>query len=135
MQVDLSAHGLSPRFSGSRFLNGSASDFFSQTAKNIASDRSVRVTAISAALSAVTGVSPVVDTRDPSVTWIRTVPKHGEYVDSLFLKHAKGKPGKPADVKIDVGPALMPLVYRRVLPVALVLLGIAFGVGYFVGRD
>jgi hypothetical protein len=114
-------------------------DYLKSGAKQILSDKGVKARIVSEAVESVTGVSPVVDASDPTVTWVRLRPEHGQFVDSVFLKGVKQitagpSKGKPADLKIDVMPALSPVLLKRVLPVAILLGAVVFGAGYYAGR-
>lgn len=114
-------------------------DYLKSGAKQILSDKGVKARIVSEAVESVTGVSPVVDASDPTVTWVRLRPEHGQFVDSVFLKGVKQitagpSKGKPADLKIDVMPALSPVLLKRALPVALLLGAVVFGAGYYMGR-
>lgn len=123
---------------GRRHLGaGGLDDFVNyvrDSASEIASDKNVKATAVSQAIKSVTGIAPVVDTRDPRVTWVRTVPAHSKWMESVFVKAVTKNPNaKAADLKVDIFPALNPILLKRALP-ALVLLGAGvFAVGYFVG--
>ncbi len=137
MVIDLKNHG----FRGNRFSGSTAEDlvnYAKSSLSEIASDKGVKARVVAEAMKSVTGVAPVVDTRDPSVTWVRTVPAHGEFIDAVFLKSAKQitagpSKGRAADLKIDVMPALMPVLIRRVLPVALLIGAGLFAAGYYTG--
>lgn len=129
MVINLREHG----------LGGNIRDFATNLFKDVANDKNVKARAVSQAVESITGVTPITDTRDPNVTWVRMVPAHGEFIDTVFLKSAKKiaagpSKGKPADLKIDVMPALKPVLLRRVLPAILFGGTVLFAVGYHYGR-
>ncbi len=142
MIIDLRKHGLQPGGVKSR-LGASALDTIADYVKSgigeIASDKGVKARVVSEAIKSVTGVSPIVDTSDPRVTWVRTVPAHGDYLDALFVKSAKKissgpSKGKDADLKIDIAPALKKVVLLRFLPVALLVGGGLYWLGTQTGK-
>lgn len=105
----------------------------------IASDRGVKARVVSEAIKSVTGVSPLIDNRDPQVTWVRTVPAHGEFIDALFVKSAKTitagpSKGRAADLKIDLAPALNKVLWMRALPATLLIGAGLFACGYYYGK-
>lgn len=143
MVIDLRQHGLVAGRSKA-FLGASALDTLTEYVKSglgeIASDKGVKARVVSEAIKSVTGVAPIVDTSDPNVTWVRTVPAHGEFLDALFVKSAKKitsgpSKGRDADLKIDIAPALKKVVLLRFLPAALIVGGGLFTLGYYLGRD
>ena len=134
MVVDLHRHGLGPRLSGTSVLDNLLS-YAQKTAGSVVSDKGVKASVVSQAIAQVTGVVPTVDTSDPAVTWVRTTPAHADWLEAVFLKSIKTDPmSKPSDMKIDVMPALTPILVKRVLPVALLGAGLLFGIGYVYGK-
>lgn len=103
-----------------------------------ANDKGVKAQLAKAAISGITGIAPVVDTSDPKVTVVRLTPRHGAFLDAMVTNAmtpspppAPGaKPSPPSNFKIDVMPAVTPVLLKYVLPASLVLIA----VGYFVGR-
>lgn len=141
MVIDLKRHGLN---GGRMRLGASALDSLADYVKSgigeIASDKGVKARVVSEAIKSVTGIAPVVDTSDPNVTWVRTLPAHGDFIDALFMKSAKQittgpSKGKPADLKIDIAPALQKVTLLRFLPVALIAGAGLFAAGYYMGKD
>lgn len=142
MVIDLKRHGL---VRGSRVRLGASAidnltDYIKSGFGEIASDRGVKARVVSEAIKSVTGVAPIVDSSDPTVTWVRTVPAHGEFLDALFVKGAKQitsgpSKGKPADLKIDIAPALQKVVLLRFLPAALLVGAGLYAAGYYMGKD
>ncbi len=140
MVINLASHGLSRR---GRLAGNTLDDlvnYAKDTFSEVASDKNVKARVVSEAMKSVTGVAPIVDTRDPRVTWVRTVPAHGKFVDAVFMASAKKitsgpSAGREADLKIDAMPALKPFLLKRFLPVALITAGAVFAAGYFVGKD
>lgn len=135
MVIDLSAHGLRGR---TRFGASTVEDlanYAKGAIGEIAGDRGVKARVVAEAIRAVTGIAPVVDTRDPNVTWVRTVPAHAKWTEAILLKAAtKGPDARPADMKLDVMPAVTPLFLKRLLPVLVLSAGAAFAIGYYSGR-
>lgn len=136
MRINLSRHGLGPRRRG---LGASAVDDFlsyaKSTAGQIIGDRGVKSRIVAEAIKSVTGIAPVVDTRDPKVTWVRTTPEHAKWIEAVFMKSVLTDPTKkPADMKIDAMPALNPLFLKRIMPALAIALGGVFAVGYMAGR-
>lgn len=118
----------------------SLADYIKSGIGEIASDKGVKARVVSEAIKSVTGVAPIVDTSDPNVTWVRTVPAHGDFLDALFVKSAKKitagpSKGQDADLKIDIAPALQKVVLLRFLPAALLLGAGLFAAGYYMGKD
>lgn len=139
MVIDMNAHGLRGRGRVRGQFGAGVDDivdYLKRGAGEIAADRGVKARVVSEAIKSVTGIAPVVDTRDPAVTWVRTVPAHSKWIESVFMKAVKKNPNSaPADLKVDVSPALNPILLKRALPVLVVLgLGV-FGAGYFMGKD
>jgi len=135
MVIDLRAHGLKGR---GRLGAGvdDVVDYLKRGVGEIISDRGVKARVVSEAIKSVTGIAPVVDTRDPAVTWVRTVPAHSEWIESVFVKAVKKNPNAaPADLKVDIFPAMNPILLKRFLPVLALLGAGVFGAGYFMGRD
>lgn len=141
MVIDLSKHGLqggrSQRLGASALDN--IADYIKSGVGEIASDRGVKARVVSEAIKSVTGVAPIVDTSDPRVTWIRTVPAHGDFIDALFLSSAKKitagpSKGRDADLKIDIVPALKKVTLLRFLPAALLVGAGLLALGYYAGK-
>lgn len=129
MVIDLRTHGLGGNAKAFR-------DFATSVLSEVTSDKGVKAKAVSQAIQSITGVTPVIDTSDPAVIWVRTTPAHGEFIDAVFLKSAKKiaagpSKGRPADLKIDVMPALKPFLIRRALPLALLAGFTLFAAGYY----
>lgn len=142
MVIDLERHGLNRSGRNVR-LGASALDNIADYVKSgfgeIASDKGVKARVVSEAIKSVTGVPAIVDTSDPKVTWVRTVPAHGEFLDALFLRSAKKitagpSKGRDADLKIDIAPALQKVVLLRFLPAALLAGAGLFALGYYTGK-
>jgi hypothetical protein len=142
MVIDLKRHGLdggrSQRLGASAL--DSLADYIKSGIGEIASDKGVKARVVSEAIKSVTGVAPVVDTSDPNITWVRTVPAHGDFIDAIFMASAKKitagpSKGKDADFKIDVAPALQKVVLLRFLPAALLVGAGLFAAGYYMGKD
>lgn len=135
MVLDLSAHGIGKN----RFGAGAVEDFVNYakgTAGQIAGDRGVKSRVVAEAIRSVTGIAPMIDTRDPKVTWVRTVPGHSKWLEAVFTKSVLTDPSKkPADMKIDVMPALSPLLAMKLFPAMLLAGGVALGLGYMLGRS
>jgi hypothetical protein len=142
MVIDLKRHGLN-RFRNPRLGTSaldSLSDYIQSTSKDIASDKGVKARVVYEAIKSVTGVAPTVDTSDPNVTWVRTVPAHGDFIDAIFMANAKKitagpSKGRVADFKIDVGPALQKVILLRFLPAALLVGAGLFAAGYYMGKE
>jgi len=119
-------------------MKGAVSDdalsFLKNVASGVASDKNVKATVVSQAITSVTGIAPIIDKSDPKVTWVKLVPKHGDYAEALFLRATKAQAGKPVDFKIDVMPALKPFILNRFLPVILFGVTGLVGVGYYLGQ-
>lgn len=121
-------------------LHGAGLDDFTDYVKSavteVVTDKGVKAALVAQAITSVTGIAPVVDKSNPKVTWVRTVPAHSKWIESVFVKAVTTNPNaKPADLKVDIFPALNPILLKRFLPVlALVGAGV-FAVGYFVGKD
>ena len=97
--------------------------------------KQIKVALLTNAIEGLTGIPPVVDTRDPRVTWIRLVKAHGDFADAFLSKGTttvkKGAAkGSPADVKIDLKAGIIPIIWKRVVPVGLVV----FFLGALAGR-
>ena len=142
MVIDLERHGLNRSGRNVR-LGASALDNLADYLKSgigeIASDKGVKARVVSEAIKSVTGIAPIVDTSDPRVTWVRTVPAHGEFIDAVFVKSAKKitagpSKGRDADLKIDIAPALQKVVLLRFLPAALVVGAGLLALGYYGGK-
>ncbi len=142
MVIDLGTYGLASGGKKSRLGSStfdSLADYVKAGVGEIASDRGVKSRVVSEAIKSVTGIAPIVDTSDPSVTWVRTVPAHGDYLDALFVKSAKKitagpSKGKDADLKIDIAPALKKVVLLRFLPAALLAGAALLALGYYGGK-
>ncbi len=142
MVIDLKRHGLNVGRGiglGASALDNLA-DYIKSGIGEIASDKGVKARVVSEAIKSVTGVPAIVDTSDPNVTWVRTVPAHGEFLDALFMKSAKKitagpSKGRDADLKIDIAPALQKVVLLRFLPAALLLGAGLYAAGYYMGKD
>jgi hypothetical protein len=126
--------GRRPRFAGAGLDD--FANYVKSTVSDVAGDKGVKAAVVAQAIASVTGIAPVVDTRDPQVTWVRTVPGHSKWIESVFVKAVTKNPNaRPADLKVDIFPALNPILLKRFLPVlALVGAGV-FAAGYFVGKD
>ncbi len=110
-------------------------DYLKKGAGEIIGDRGVKARVVSEAIESVTGIAPVVDTRDPKVTWVRTVPAHSKWIESVFVKAVTKNPNaKPADLKIDIFPAMNPILLKRFLPVLALIGAGVFVSGYYVGK-
>ena len=142
MVIDLKRHGLNggrnTRLGASALDN--LTDYIKSGFGEIASDKGVKARVVSEAIKSVTGVAPVVDTRDPNVTWVRTVPAHGDFIDAIIVRNAKKitsgpSKGKDADFKIDVAPALQKVFLLRFLPAAILAGAGLFAAGYYMGKD
>lgn len=125
-----------------RGLNGSFMDDVKSTltsaARQIAGDKDVKSGLVASAVEGVTGIAPTIDKSNPQVTVVRLRPEHGEFVDALLFKRkpsAGQRPsiirGIPDNVRIDVMPAASVVVWRRVVPVAALLVG----AGYILARS
>lgn len=97
--------------------------------RDVAGDKEVKTELLTSAITGVTGIAPVVDKSNPQVTFIRLRPQHGKQVEALLFRRVKKTPtGAIATVKLDVAPAVRPLIFKyAVLPA----IGI-FALGYFV---
>lgn len=119
-------------------FKGNINDLFTiakSSASDILSDKGIKATLASQAIKSVTGIEPIIDTRDPSVTWVRTTPKHSDWLESVFMQSVKKNPNqKPADFKIDIMPALNPILLKRFLPGLVLVAAIGFAGGYFWNR-
>jgi hypothetical protein len=115
------------------------SSFANTTLKNVASDKDVKAELVSKAITSITGIAPIVDRRNPEVTWVRLLPSHGEFFDTVFMAQAKKiskgpSAGEAANMKIDVAPAIKPILFKRVLPLSLLVLGSVFFSGFALGK-
>lgn len=141
MVIQLSSHGLQRHGPGGRGRFGSGMlDDLTSYAKNtfatVSADSGVKARGVAGAIQSVTGIAPQVDTSDPKVTWVRTVPAHAAWMEAVFLKSvASGPDDKPANMKIDMMPALTPILLKRILPVLLLVGAGLVAVGYFIGKD
>lgn len=114
-------------------------DYLRKGAKEVLSDKGVKARLVSESVESVTGIAPTVDMSDPAVAWVRLKPEHGDFIDAVFMKGVKQitagpSKGKPANLKIDVMPALTPFLLKRVLPVALLIGAGVFAAGYYTGK-
>jgi hypothetical protein len=115
------------------------SSFVNSTFQNVASDKNVKAELVAKAISTITGIAPIVDNRNPNVTWVRMLPAHGDFFDAVFMDQAKKiskgpSAGQPANMKIDVMPALGPVIFKRFLPVTVGIVGGIFFLGYLYGK-
>lgn len=135
MVFDFHAHSLKGR---GRFGAGveDVVDYLKRGAGEIAGDRGVKARVVSEAVKSVTGIAPLVDNSNPNVTWVRTVPAHSKWIESVFVKAVSKNPNaRPADLKVDIFPALNPILLKRFLPLLGLLGAGVFAVGYYMGKD
>jgi len=143
MVIDLSAHGigLGRRSRRDRDLRGNFfEDLTDAVVSRVSTDPEIKATTAAKAVELATGVRPKVDTTSqPGVTWLRLLPAHGEFVDSVFAKGVRQitagpSKGQPANFKVDVMPALAPVLWRRVAPLAGLAFLLSLGVGIYIGK-
>jgi hypothetical protein len=104
-------------------------------AKAVLPAKELKVSLLENAIEGVTGIPPVIDKSDPKTTWVKLVKGHGDFADAILFKSVKkvkagAARGQPADVKLDVKAAVMPIVWKRVVPAAAAL----FFLGVLAGR-
>jgi hypothetical protein len=100
--------------------------------------KELKVGLLDSAIRGVSGIAPVIDRSKPTI-YVRLLPEHGAFVDGLLFPgvttiSAPGGVKTPADVKVDVMPAVNHLIWKRVVPAGALLVVLGIGIGYFMRR-
>lgn len=100
--------------------------------------KELKVTLLDSAIRGVSGIAPIID-RKTATVYVRLRPEHGAFVDALLFPGVKkvesgASKGQPADVKVDVMPAVRHLIWKRVVPAGVGLVVLGIGIGYFMRR-
>ena len=90
----------------------------------------LKAQAVATAINAITGINPVVMYREKAPPLIFFNQADNAKAKAFIENQLK----KPADFEIDFFPYVAPIVIKKVLPAAAVIIGAAAFFGYFLGR-
>ena len=90
----------------------------------------LKAQAVATAINAITGINPAVMYRDNRPPLIYFSEADNAKAKAFIENQLK----KPADFEIDFFPYVAPIVIKKFLPVAAVVLGASIFLGYYLGK-